>query len=97
MMLGFAIALANANEPGTTAQSAAEVSNSDQMRSCTDRNGVTFRKGEAGFAECISWMQENRPTPPTSGDEMSGTRGATTPDPLMTPETLPSPNSITTE
>ncbi len=57
---------------GSSTESGTTVSEYDNMRSCTDRNGVTFRKGEAGFSDCISWMKENR-----KGD-MSGQAGSQT-------------------
>jgi hypothetical protein len=113
MIVGFAIALANANDnmssttqqPGTSGSTTSESTTKTEsntsgamgsdttgagtmgnttgsatgsttgtvdwksMKSCTDQNGVTYRKNEKGFKECINWMKKNH-----KGD-MSGTMG----------------------
>ncbi len=128
LMLGFAIALANANEStspsrtnngstpgqvgetppdspdsstmGTSSDAGSRVTEIDNMRSCTDRNGVTYRKGESGFKNCITWIKEQRK------GEMGGQSGVenprlenptTPPPPPMTPDEAPVNDTLSTD
>jgi hypothetical protein len=64
MMAGFALALANADDSTYSTSQGLSNSNTVAQNTCIDNNGVTFHRGDKGFADCQKQV-----------GQMSGTAG----------------------
>jgi len=67
------------SQPGSTAQSdrsehkdmdSSQSLEAKNMKTCTDENGMTYRKGQPGFKDCMKTMHKSK-----SPDSMSGEAG----------------------
>ncbi len=82
-------ALAYAADDSSNTMSSSDTSNSlsqagQTAKSCTDQNGVTFNKGEAGYKSCVSQMSKSSTS---DSNQMSGQSGVNS-------DTSNSPNSM---